>query len=243
MRLPIEPTVAWHFAVIIPACNEEQLLPRCLRSVATAQALLPSEVTSDVIVIADSSTDDTAKLARDFLTGNGLVLEIDLACVGAARSLAVTEALGRYSGPLSRCWIANTDADCEVSPTWLVDQLRIAQRGFEAVAGIVDVRDFSEHLFFVEERFRKSYRIEPNGTHPHIHGANLGVRADVYQMAGGWSPLTTAEDHDLWRRLAACGAQRLSDASLQVITSGRRVGRAPMGFASALAAHNDMVAA
>ncbi len=243
MRLPSQFSHPWHVAIVIPACNEEKLLPRCLHSVAVARAMLPETVTSDVVVISDNSTDRTARLAAAILAEEGVVLEASVACVGAARSLAVEYALSRYEGPMNWCWLANTDADCEVSPTWLVDQLRIAQRGFGAVAGIVDVRDFSEHLFFVEERFRQSYRIEPDGTHPHIHGANLGVRADVYQMAGGWNPLVTAEDHDLWRRLHTCGIQRLSDATLRVITSGRRVGRAPRGFASALAAHNETVAA
>lgn len=230
-------------AVIIPARNEELLLPRCLRSVVIARAMLPHTVTSDVIVISDSSTDSTVQFATTMLGENGVVLETAVACVGAARAFAVKQALSRHNGPTNRCWLANTDADCEVPPTWLVDQLHLAEKGFGAVAGIVDVDDFSEHLSLVEERFRKSYHIDSDGTHPHIHGANLGVRADVYQMAGGWNPLVTAEDHDLWRRLQVCDARRLSDARLKVMTSGRRLGRAPLGFASALAAHNDAVAA
>jgi hypothetical protein len=51
----------------------------------------------------------------------------------------------------------------------------------------------------------------------------------------------TAEDHDLWSRLRLTRARLLSSAHLQVVTSGRRVGRAPTGFADALAAHNDTV--
>jgi hypothetical protein len=94
----------------------------------------------------------------------------------------------------------------------------------------------------VEERFRKSYRIEADGTHPHVHGANIGVRADAYLRAGGWMNLATAEDHDLWHRLQHQGERRLSDARLWVMTSGRRLGRAPMGFAAALAAHNEALA-
>jgi hypothetical protein len=37
-----------------------------------------------------------------------------------------------------------------------------------------------------------------DGTHPHVHGANLGIRADAYSDAGGWNDLTVAEDHCLW---------------------------------------------
>jgi hypothetical protein len=104
----------------------------------------------------------------------------------------------------------------------------------------VDVDHFTEHRTIVESRFRMTYQINADGTHPHVHGANLGVRADAYRIAGGWHALQTAEDHDLWRRLCAAG-NHLSDASLQVITSGRRVGRAPLGFAGALAAHNEFL--
>ena len=69
-------------------------------------------------------------------------------------------------------------------------------------------------------------------------GANLGVRADRYLAAGGWADLPTAEDHDLWRRLHQTGARTCSSAKIVVATSGRRIGRAPHGFAGALAAHN-----
>ena len=102
--------------------------------------------------------------------------------------------------------------------------------------------DFSEHLPTVEQRFRLSYRISVDGTHPHVHGANLGIRGDAYLAAGGWKALETAEDHDLWARLCGKAFPKVSDASLEVLTSGRRVGRAPLGFAAALAAHNETFA-
>ncbi len=236
-------TDVWHLAVLIPARDEEDLLPRCLHSVAAARARLPAGVTSDVVVISDCSTDRTEALARELLGADGIVLHAEACRVGTARALAADVALRRYRGRLSRCWLANTDADCEVPPTWLLDHLRIARLGYAAVAGIIDVHDFSEHLPMVEERFRRSYHTATDGTHPHVHGANLGVRADAYRTAGGWGSLATAEDHDLWRRLRAAEGPHLSDRSLQVVTSGRRLGRAPLGFADALAAHNDLVPA
>ena len=47
----------WHICVLIPARNEEVLLPRCLRSVLKASARLPANVTFDIVVAVDSSTD------------------------------------------------------------------------------------------------------------------------------------------------------------------------------------------
>ncbi len=230
-----------HIAILIPARNEEELLPRCLRSVQAARRRLPKDVTSDVVVVSDCSLDGTSRAAETILGVSGVVVEVDAGTVGMARALAAEVALGRYDGPKELCWLANTDADCEVPQDWLVSQLEIARRGYAAVAGVVDVDTFVEHKPGLEALFRASYRIGANGTHPHVHGANIGVRADAYLETGGWTGLATAEDHDLWHRLQLGGHARLSDASLLVVTSGRREGRAPLGFAGALAAHNELL--
>jgi len=227
-----------HIVVLIPARNEEDLLPRCLRSVLKACSALPSNLTHDIIVAVDSSTDNTRSIAERMLQGHGTVVETDAGNVGRARIHAAEMALLRYVGPLDRCWIANTDADCIVPEDWLLDQLAIAESGFAAIAGTVDVDSFAEHSPGVDYLFRSTYTIHADGTHPHVHGANLGLRADAYLRAGGWAGLATAEDHDLWRRLHETGTPRASVARLSVTTSGRRQGRAPLGFAGALAAHN-----
>jgi glycosyltransferase involved in cell wall biosynthesis len=232
----------WHIAVLIPARNEEVLLPRCLASVQRARNLLPPDVTSDVIVVADSSHDKTYQIAKTMLGDDGRVLAANFGCVGAARIAAAGAALERSAVPMYRCWLSNTDADCEVPATWLLDQLKLAQHGIAAVAGIVDVDSFEDHLPHVQQLFCETYLLLEDGTHGHVHGANLGIRADAYLEAGGWAQLETAEDHDLWNRLGTSGYTRYSDATLQVITSGRRIGRAPHGFAEALAAHNEVTA-
>lgn len=231
-------TIPWHIGVLVPARNEEALLPRCISSILAARKRLPEEVTCDIVVVVDSSTDRTREIAETLLLGNGIVVPIDAHAVGMARSVAAKVLLQRYSGSLKYCWLANTDADCEVPINWLDDHLAIARQGTDAVAGIVDVDSFAEHDPFVRERFRHSYRIHADGTHPHVHGANMGVRADAYLRAGGWLALETAEDHDLWKRLHQTGHHPLSAAKLLVTTSGRKNGRAPHGFAEALAAHN-----
>lgn len=231
-----------HMAVLIPARDEEVLLPRCLRAVQKARLALGVRVSTDVIVVSDHSTDRTLHIARSTLGDPGLALEAGGNGVGAARALAADVALQRAKVSAHHCWLANTDADTEVPEDWLLDQLRLANDGCDAVAGIVDVLDFSDHPPAVASLFRHSYAIHSDGTHPHIHGANLGLRGDVYRKAGGWKPLLTAEDHDLWLRVAAGGFCCVKDARLRVVTSGRLEGRAPSGFAGALAAH-DVTAA
>ncbi len=228
-----------HVAVLVPARDEERLLPRCLRSVQIARKGLPPHITSDVIVVSDRSLDRTRAIATTLLGSTGVAVALEAGCVGVARAVAATLAVRRFQGiQASRYWLANTDADCEVPPTWLGDQLELASHGVQGVTGVIEVDDFYEHQPHVPQRFRSSYQVHADGTHPHVHGANLGVRLDAYTLAGGWGPLTHSEDHDLWKRLRGSGASLVSDASLVVVTSGRRVGRAPSGFAAALAAHN-----
>jgi glycosyltransferase involved in cell wall biosynthesis len=230
----------WHIAVLIPARDEETLLPRCLESAIAACSILPPPISYDIIVAVDRSTDATFSIAKKILGERGCVISTDAGVVGKARAIAAEKALSRFQGPTDRCWLANTDADCCIPERWLLDQISAAERGVEAITGIVSVDSFEEHTVGVETRFHASYAIFPDGSHPHVHGANLGVRADAYVRAGGWRPLRTAEDHDLWARLSKTSARRESNASLTVVTSGRRIGRAPHGFAEALAAHNEV---
>jgi cellulose synthase/poly-beta-1,6-N-acetylglucosamine synthase-like glycosyltransferase len=232
----------WHVSVLIPARNEEDLLPRCLHSVLGACASLPPEITVDIVVAVDSSTDRTHQIALAMTKGRGTVVRSAACNVGRARRLAATVALKRYKGRRSRCWLANTDADSKVPVSWLSDQLKLAANNIEAIAGTVDIDSFHEHFSYVEQRFRDTYLVQPDGTHAHVHGTNLGVRADAYLRAGGWRQMITAEDHDLWKRLANVGAKRSSVSGISVLTSGRRIGRAPNGFAETLAAHNKIPA-
>ena len=240
--LSVSATAPWHVAVVIPARNEEDLLPRCLVSVQRARKMLPSHVTSDLIVVADCSNDRTEQIAKELLAGTGTVLRSAAGAVGQARALGAQRASDRYRAltgqSLHRCWLANTDADCIVPEDWLTQQLSLAGQGVAAVAGIIDVDTFEEHESRVEQLFRLTYLLHPDGTHPHVHGANFGIRADAYWQVGGWSDCETGEDHHLWQRLQRAAQPVASDSRLRVLTSGRRIGRAPMGFADALAAHN-----
>lgn len=231
-----------HIAVLIPARNEEELLPRCLESVLRAAEQVPPDVSVNIVVVVDASTDATLEVASALLGKQGQILVTDAGCVGTARSMAAQAAIASYEGLYRNCWLANTDADCVVPRSWLLDQLHLAQAGAHAIAGTIDVDDFSEHLPGVERLFRESYMFHPDGTHPHVHGANMGVRADVYLQVGGWSAKRTAEDHDLWNRISLRGFHKQAVAKLRVMTSGRRVGRAPLGFAGALSAHNEAAA-
>ena len=228
----------WHVNVIVPAHNEELLLTRCLTSIIKACDKLLS-VTSNIILVVDSSSDNTHALGTYLLAGHGEVLIIDKKNVGHARRYGTDYALSQWLGPYNKCWLANTDADSFVPANWLTYQLDCAKNDIQGIAGIVDIDTFDEHEQIVQQRFSQTYLINKDGSHPHVHGANLGIRADAYLKAGGWPLLETGEDHTLWQRLKNLYIPLKSDAHLCVTTSGRRNGKAPKGFADALAAHNQ----
>ncbi|HEY4333560.1 MAG TPA: glycosyltransferase [Ilumatobacteraceae bacterium] len=225
----------WHVVVVVPARDEEQSIKSCVSSIHRAALLVRPWATVDIVVVADSCTDETADVVRRRWPTRCCVLELDAGCVGAARRAGVAAGLSRSTASRDRVWIANTDADTTVPVTWLVSQLRLARRGVAAVAGVVRLDDRVGSA--LRHAFAMSYPISADGSHAHVHGANLGVRADVYLGAGGWSAqLCSSEDHDLWGRLVGDNRVVATDA-VWVITSPRSIGRAPNGFAANIAAH------
>lgn len=226
--------------VVIPAHNEQDLLPRCLAGVrrAARQAGVPVHL----VVVADACTDQTVAVAR---ARGAAVVVTGARCVGAARRAGVSQVLRsvRQLDPAA-VWVATTDADTLVPGWWLSRQLRYAARGWKAVVGTVTVRDWSGHPPRVQRRYTERYGAW-HGRHPHVHGANLGFAADAYLAVGGFRPLCTAEDHALVGDLRAAGLPLLRTIRLPVVTSARTRARAPRGFAwllSTLAAE-DAVAA
>jgi cellulose synthase/poly-beta-1,6-N-acetylglucosamine synthase-like glycosyltransferase len=225
---------SWAVAIVIPARNEEELVAGSINGVLAA-VRRASLSRCWVVVVADSCTDATAAIAARLLHGHGEVVTCRLAAVGPARRLGTDAALARFAAhPAEKIWLANTDADTEVPDHWLQQQLLWAYAGFHGVAGTVTIKNMRVDDRDVSEEMMSDYIVHADGTHPHIHGANLGVRADAYRDAGGWSGLALSEEHCLWRRLRSRQWRLASSAAFPVDTSARLVGRAPGGFAATL---------
>jgi hypothetical protein len=126
-------------------------------------------------------------------------------------------------------WLATTDADTLVPPGWLGQHLRHAAAGWDAVVGTVAVTDWSEHPPGLPPLFHQQYRTSW-GTHPHVHGANLGFSASAYLAAGGFQLRRTAEDCALVEALSVTGHRILRTTEISVQTSARHHARAPRGF-------------
>lgn len=197
--------------------------------------MVDGAVSTRVVLVADRCTDSTVLRAQRVLDHDDLIVAVDAGTAGRARKVGTDVALVDEPVDARHRWLANTDADGAVTASWLATQLECAERGFIGVAGIVELDSASLPHDDLRAAFARAYRTHGDGTHPHVHGANLGCRADAYLAAGGWSSVATGEDHSLWHRLSDVGATTATTA-VRVVTSARLQGRAPDGFASDLAA-------
>jgi glycosyltransferase involved in cell wall biosynthesis len=222
--------------VVVPAANEGALIGACLDALAAARDHahdhLDRPIAIGIVVVLDSCVDSTERTVRSRPEVDAVVCRVRQ--VGAARSLGAQRVLDRVPGPLAQTWIANTDADSRVPSDWITTMLRHADRGAQLVLGTV-LPDMSP-TSTTYRRWRGRHMLCDG--HPHVHGANLGVRADAYVELGGWPSLATGEDVALVQR-----AERLErrgelsivrTAGIPVVTSARTEGRATHGFAGYL---------
>jgi len=215
--------------VVVPAHNEEKLLGACLTALQNAGRALA--VPFHLLVVADACTDRTAAIAR---ACGARLLSIRARRVGAARAAGMRELLRLTADQdPAAIWLATTDADTVVPPGWLVRQLTYADQGWDVVLGTVTVANWAGHPPQVPAAFAAQYEFG-DGPHPHVHGANLGIRGSAYLASGGFRSLRTAEDHALVAAATRAGCPVLQAGDITVETSARRHGRAPSGFSQLL---------
>ncbi|UVL16747.1 glycosyltransferase [Pseudomonas atacamensis] len=205
--------------IVIPAHNEEALLDECLRAAlrASQHAQLGGEPV-EILVVLDSCSDGSAQIVSAYPV---LSLQIDARNVGEARATGARLLLERGAR-----WIACTDADSRVADDWLAAQLGLEA---DAVCGTVTVEHWHESIDEAAQiRYHRHYQAREG--HRHIHGANLGVSAEAYRLAGGFKSLTCDEDVQLVRALERSGANIAWSHRPQVHTSARLDSRAKGGF-------------
>jgi glycosyltransferase involved in cell wall biosynthesis len=218
--------------VVIPAHNEVDNLPRCLKAILTAAAC--AQVPVLTVVVLDACTDGSADLAGQFGADVHFV-EVDARNVGATRAAGFAHArtvCGVQASEAASIWYATTDADSRVDADWLIRQMNADA---DMVLGVVRVTNWRHFSTASVNRYLTAYRAKSQAKgHGHVHGANMGFRSDAYRETGGFAALASGEDVDLVRRFEEGGRRIQRDADLSVETSARREGRAPRGFAAYL---------
>ncbi|HJW01207.1 MAG TPA: glycosyltransferase [Arthrobacter sp.] len=246
-----------HVGVVVPVHNEEQHLARALNGVRVAANALQAgqpHVGVTMVVVLDSCTDGSRRIAARFAAADTRLsmLEVAFRNVGKSRragieallasrpvaacpSAARPSSAGPYSLPLPgpRLWLANTDADSCVPVNWLQRQVGLADAGADAVLGTVepDPDGMDPEIL---RRWRARHPFEEN--HAHVYGANFGVRASAYELAGGFPRQRSHEDRGLVENLHRHGFAVRATDSIRVLTSGRLHARAPHGFGAYLLA-------
>ncbi|WP_255769903.1 glycosyltransferase [Pseudarthrobacter sulfonivorans] len=228
-------------AVVIPVHNEEQLLSGALAAVREAADVLQShrpDVGASILVALDSCIDGSAAVTAQMAAEDRRIssLQVTFRSVGGSRRAGNRAALlasyGQglpYASP--QLWLANTDADSSVPGHWLLRQVELADWGADAVLGTVEPDPAGTESELLR-RWHARHRLGED--HAHVHGANLGVRASAYALAGGFPRLRSHEDRMLVDRLRKNGAALWPTDTIRVRTSGRTEARAPQGFGTYL---------
>lgn len=184
------------YSIIIPAYNIEAHLEKALGS-AYSQTLEPDEI----IIVDDGSTDNTSKIAKQFPVK--YVYQKN-AGAAVARNRAVQEASGE--------WIIFLDGDDELLPDRIqrLEELLLTQDPkVVMVAGdeFEGNNDTGWELKELHTYFDASKPLFPQlFKNCFLSTSSMAVKREAFLAVGGMDPaLRSAQDYDLWLRLAELG--------------------------------------
>ena len=158
------------YSLVVPAYNEEELLPRTLASLRTAMAGIP--LRGEIVVCDNNSTDGTAAVAR---AGGAVVVFEPVNQIARARNAGARAARGR--------WILFVDGDTEVPPEALREALDLLASGTVAGGGSVFHMDPTASrvgalMVRLWNRISRTFRLAA--------GSFLFVTRAAYDGAGGF---------------------------------------------------------
>ncbi len=206
-------------SIVIPALNEEKLLPGCL------QSLKDQDYKGDyeIIVVDNGSADNTARIAREF---GAKVYSCSRRGVIYARETGARLASGEI--------VVQGDADTIYSRDWLTRIVAYFRSHLESV-GLAGFYVYSDQPSYAKlEYFMRHLAnvlamavIRKPGC---VSGANFAFRRDAFLKVDGYDPDSLSPDQwGISYRLSRAG--RIGyDRTLFVVTSSRRVPEAKDAF-------------
>lgn len=206
-------------SIIIPAYNEEKLLPLCLKSILAAR--LPEDY--EIIVVNNASTDRTEEIAKSFPS----VKVINELRRGANRA--------RQAGFLASTGdiLVYFDADTIIPTDWFLNALNIFQNDSKLI-GVTGPYHYGkipkiagilvwlyDHIIIPGFERIWQYIFRQGGVM--LIGGNFAVKREALEAIGGFDTKLDfyGDDIDLTRRLAKVGKIRFIN-KLSVYSSPRR---------------------
>ena len=209
-----------------------------------------------VVLLLNNCTDDSETIAQRLAPDLRFRLDIisrdlppEQCNAGHARRLAMALAAEQAgaSGVL-----LTTDADSVVPSDWVARNLDGLRKGADLVCGraVIDPLDAAlipAHLHADDALECKLIALlddlawmldpeihDPPPRHTEASGASIGVTVEAFNRVGGVPAIASGEDRAFVRALWMIDARVRHDPAIEVIVSGRTVGRAQGGMADAI---------
>jgi cellulose synthase/poly-beta-1,6-N-acetylglucosamine synthase-like glycosyltransferase len=196
-------------SAIVPARNEELSIAACLESLACQPEI------AEILVVNDQSTDKTAEIVRDLMTGipNLRLLEtngVPPGWVGKNNAVALGAREAAYT------WLLFTDADAEHLPGAAARALQVAAETGAALVSFspeqVTEKWYEKALIpFIYCRLARKFTYasvnDPSTSAAAANGQFLMIRRDAYDAIGGHAGVAAEvlEDVVLARRAKSAG--------------------------------------
>ena len=194
------------FSVVIPAKNEEHVLPRLL------DALLKQNYPADrfeVIVVEDGSTDGTETICEQYRKATGGRVKVIHSEKSNGKASALNRALGAARGDI----LAFFDADSIPEPDVLLNAARRFQdESVQALQGRIltansEVNMLTKFISYEDAVWCDGYLMGKDalGLFVHLRGSCEFIRRRTLESLGGWNENHLSEDMELSARLVREG--------------------------------------
>lgn len=216
MRRRPDARAATKVSIIVAARNEAATIEKVLDSLG--QQDYPEQLI-EIFVVDDASTDATASLARGALAGrrNSRVVQADTSLTGLnGKARALATAICQSSGEI----ILITDADCEVTPSWVRSHLAHYHADTGMVGGFVALTKPQQQAgLFVRLQSLDWHFLCAAGAGAaglgqaiSVFGNNCSFRRVAYDEAGGFNGagFSVIEDFALLRAMQRTTRWRLA---------------------------------
>ena len=238
--------------VAIPVRDEAERIAACLTAL-DRQSRRPDAV----VLMLNNCTDATEAIVRALAPQ--LRFALDVACqdlpphqagAGYARRLALQLAATQAGD--SDGILLTTDADAVAPPDWIAQNLCAVENGADIVCGraVIDPIEAATIPAHLQEDDARECRLialldviaysldpEPHDgmpRHTEASGASLAVRTGWFHRVGGIPAIQSGEDRAFVRASWMIDARVRHDPMVQVIVSGRILGRAEGGMADTI---------